>query len=219
MDNENQVSLDWLFMRTWEELDEKTRRWRSLTGYEKIQLALPLRKLFLEETSLIRSVLKPRKSTVRKIKFSAHLFNVNWSEDVPSDWAEMAASADASGPILHGGAVIPGNDRTALVSLSDERWLAHHAGDGGNVVITVKDVIKYNAHVIGGVHFRGPETEVERVLHELDDLYRAPNLPQGMVEFGPAGALIGIATVSVNGLRPLYEAVKKEKDNASRPEA
>jgi len=174
--------------------------------YEKLLISALLGKLLFDTSQplSIRANVRMRLA----IRYSAHEFDFDYAARMPFGFADMVGAQDL-GPVVQGGLIIPGQDRTPVVDLTLKNWLRHTAAVHGkdNRPISVHQIINFVAHIEGGVHAGLPKDEVEEAFNEFNRLYYEPNLPRAFHEAGPAGALVGIGTVTLAALRPLYEAV------------
>ena len=90
-------------------------------------------------------------------------------------------------------------------SLKRDKFLSFVVGwVDGNVEVTVKDVIRFMAHVRGGVHTGSPRGSVEEAIEEFDGLIRLGD--QGMV----LRTVRGIGMVVTDALHPLVDVITAE---------
>ncbi|WKZ37708.1 MAG: hypothetical protein QY332_07155 [Anaerolineales bacterium] len=66
---------------------------------------------------------------------------------------------------------------------------------------TVRDVIQFEANVMGGVHAGSPKTEKERVLKEIDSTFSVGGYASSVRQ------LMAIARVILKALDPLRQAI------------
>lgn len=115
------------------------------------------------------------------------------------------AMADAAlpieAPILHfrNPAGIP--NAPALTDLSLDRFLALNCGQFHGSKFTVKDLVRYGAHVLGGVHQGAPRDPADKVILEMDKALETGEITLSL------RALEGIGNVTLQGLDPLSKAV------------
>jgi hypothetical protein len=70
--------------------------------------------------------------------------------------------------------------------------------------ITVKDIIKFEAHISGGVHHAEPKSDAEKVLDEINNGNTVAGVPIA------ANTLVGIIGATLRGLAPLEAQVARE---------
>jgi hypothetical protein len=92
-----------------------------------------------------------------------------------------------------------------VVVLSRDEFGQYPVAYFQNHPIKVRDVIRYAAHVAGGIH-HDPQPQPEyRVLHALSQSYGIGGLPLGVRQ------LKAIGRVGIRGMRPLIEDVKQRR--------
>lgn len=179
---------EWLFRRTFEDLDERVSKRSAMSRYELLGCSSILRKLLLDGHPLVDKANKGRAGRGVSISFRAHKF--------------IARLPHRS--VFHSDGIIPGNDDTQILNLSRDAWLRHKAAEFDGEAVTVKDLILFAAHVEGGVHAGKPKMPFDREWSRATWAYVAPETPQIAIRASPVGCLYGIAAVTVEALRPLY---------------
>ena len=94
-------------------------------------------------------------------------------------------------------------DPNDIRHLKFDEFLSTPAIHGSQGTYTVRDVIKVCANLKGGIHFDDPSTSVEETLVELDRNYLPFFIDASLA------SLPDIAWATINGSRPLIEAILK----------
>jgi hypothetical protein len=94
-------------------------------------------------------------------------------------------------------------DPSDIRHLKFDEFLSTPALHGHQGTYTVRDVIKVCANLKGGIHFDDPSTSVEQTLVELDKNYSPFFIDASLA------SLPDIAWATINGTRPLIEAILK----------
>lgn len=200
--------IEWLFLRTFEDIEARTLNWRTASKYELLGLAPLLRKMLLDSRALATAANMYHRLD---LQFVAHEMDIEFARTPPPPMILMGGADEEFGPVTHAQFVIPGQDRTPIVNLTLQRWLAHTSVVDGRTLIPVSDLIKFVAHVEGGVHAGTPRTATDKALARVATLFFREDVPRALLHGSPIGSLIGIGTVTVEGLRPLYAAISEAR--------
>ncbi len=145
-----------LFIRTLEDIEERSK---SQDAYTIIGISGLVRKLFLEKHPLFDTVNQRYRD---KPKFSVGLGFEPRAEDLPlgSLWYQQDGLDPDTAP--------PG---TPIKILGRREFFQHVVSVTSGQRYTIKDVIRYQAHVTGGVHAGKPENIKEHVMQNIDSLF------------------------------------------------
>lgn len=92
-------------------------------------------------------------------------------------------------------------DRTSVLELNLKNFLSYSLGLSNNKPVTVREVIKYAAIILGGVHFKeDPKGEYEH-LSSLHDSNNSESLSEILI------ALKNIGKITVNALIPIRDSL------------
>ena len=90
------------------------------------------------------------------------------------------------------------------VSLNRDKFLKERSLNYNGRDITVLEIIKACAHVMGGVHSGSPEEESDEDILDLDEICRVGGMQISLV------ALKEIVQIALDGLQPLTNAITRE---------
>jgi hypothetical protein len=194
------MDADRLFIETLDDLAERAR-WQS-REYDLLQSAGLLRKLLLDGSPLIHEVRGPGRPRpffrIRRRKPDTSGEPWWWIDAIDPETTctdVMAASPETM-------------DLKGLLAAQMICLPQTHQASGPRVYETIRDLVRYHAHVSGGVH-RGAAKEPEHLaLERFPDKFGFGTIPIELMAIAP------ITAVVLKGLAPLREAV--EKDLASK---
>jgi len=204
---QDQALDEWLFRRTFEDLEDRVRPGADLSRYRLLGCSILLRKLIMDGgVSLAKKVASGR--GMKAPSFRAHKMRLD--EEYLPELAAHGISREMwdAGPVFHGDGIVPGNDNTQVVTLSFDSWPKHVTGQVGGQKIEVRDMIDFVCRVDGGAHAGRVRNPLEKQLRALSPYFLGPDIPGQVLRGSPAGCLIGISRVSIDGLRPLYEVTE-----------
>lgn len=168
-----------LFLNT---LGDIESRLETSDEYEILMISGLLRKLILENDSLVNQINKERKIKIR--------FLIN-DKNPPSFMSDLSfwSIEDGIDPDS-----VPFNN---VKEINIEGFLQKQVMLINGQIITVKDLIKHMANVEGAVHPGLPKTDKEKLLKELGETFGIGGLPAGI------RLLKAISRVILKGLQPL----------------
>lgn len=162
---------------------------------ELLDLSALLRKLIADKKPLVDTV------NMNKIKIR---FTVAGAKP---PWADNPGIKGADWFLMEGmDPTYVDNPNIPILSLDRSQFLAFPCIYNGPTKVTVKDVVRYAANAAGGVH-HDPKPKPEYAV--IDALAKQENihgLPAGLHQLSP------IARITLRGLAPLVEDVKKRLD-------
>jgi hypothetical protein len=167
-----------LFVRTLNDLDSKTR---SNDPYDILMIAGLVRKLLLDDYPLADQV---NRKTKHKIRF-----------EVGSEPAFVKMLSTAT--YIHGDAIDGKTAPGPTELLSKKEFLRFTIVISDGVRYSVKDVIKFAAHVSGAIHKTSPSTDAERSLQTIDSHFRFGRHSPSALQLRAIGRTV------LNGLAPL----------------
>ena len=181
-----------LFVQSFEDLKEKTD---SNNEYHILKSSGLVRAFFLDSPNLVDTVNREFRQRLQFVYsdssqgYAAVLISMN-----PDHWAELDG-------------FYPGTQITQAVNVTTGRdsMFSQIVLINSGETLTVKDVIKYVANVMGGVHPGNPKENdaKEQAFSEIASLYGG--LPAAIKQ------LQSINRVILEGLEPLYVAAKPNK--------
>lgn len=192
--------LDTLFLRTLEDLEARSAR-SQLDSYSALGIAGLLRKLLLDEQRLADAV-----NRERRVKWQITLRPVHWDDTPPLGFqGDPRDLLNIQGECLDPD--IPCGE-TSPVTVPRASFLRYVvARDGHGNQMTVREYIKYVAHVEGAVHIeRRLDNEFQRALFEFG---LALNSGGGPGEWSQQYLLRALGRVVSKSLQPLAEAVRE----------
>ena len=181
-----------LFVRTIEDLRSKIA---SNDEYESLKASGLIRTLLLDSGNLVDEV-------NRRFRLKITFTYADSSQGYPAEMRKLLNPSQWA--VLDG--LYPGTQITTAVNVTTNRgpFLSQMVLINRGEELSVKDVIKYAANVLGGVHagkVKKGESK-EEALEKLTGLFG--NLPTALMQ------LRAIAHVVLDGLEPLYVAAKVE---------
>lgn len=195
---ESQDITDWLYLETIGDLEQVIAAYRaSPTRYLLVRMSALLRKLLTDNPRLI--------DLANRGRHLKPVFRVRQQGGVP-----RIPTLPTSGPRvrMRGESIIPGNDSDPVVSANRDSFLKMRIGTADDLPVTVRDIIRFGAHVEGGVHAAGASTQVERILRSFTWAFISPTTPSDVIRATPIAMLFPIAVITVDALVPLTNAVR-----------
>ena len=180
----NQQEL--LFLKT---LDDLRNRIRSNDPYEILGASAIIRKLFLDDQPLVDQV-----NRQYKLKFD---FNVCLPAPNPPGLPEPVVFSIQDG--LDPDTSLPGKP---ISHLKRDQFLKIVVLVINKKKYTIKDVILFEANIMGGVHAGSPKTEKEKVLKLLNDQLSIGGYASSLRQLQAIGRVI------IKALTPLQEHIK-----------
>lgn len=179
------MDRDSLFLEVIDDLRAKTV---SSTPYDILKSAGLIRQLILDMPTLVSIVKRGR---IGKIHFKVK--NLRPMPGVDAWFIGDGLDPDTSPPI------------GTIVTLSLDEFLKVIVLQENGNNITIKEVVRYVAHILGGVHAGTPQEKSDIILDELDKHWKLGN--QG----APIYSLAAIARVVLKALEPLEAHIKALK--------
>jgi hypothetical protein len=156
------------------------------TAYNVVKCSGLLRQLLCDSPSLIDVVKKGRGA---KIAFRATVHRL------PPVLSGMTTHfANPAG--------LPGTPASSYREYSHGEFLGLYCGQSHGESFTVKDLIRFGAHVHGGIHSGTPRDPADFLVEEMDNALQIGELTTSM------HALEGIGQVTLVGLLPLTAAIR-----------
>jgi hypothetical protein len=179
---------EWLFVETVADIRQRSEHPRARSRYELLGIAPLLRKLLIDGSPLLNTVraARPEIRTEFRIRQWSASDNSQHGKDLPY-------LLRLGGPELIGGPLDP-----TLPKL--HHFLGAKVGLVEGRPLTVRDVVKYYAHVEGGVHFGVPDEGAQRVLSEMAPLLLGHST--GQIE-----VLAHLGAIVVDALTPLCKSI------------
>jgi hypothetical protein len=179
------MNIDQLFVQTLDDLDV---RLKSHDEYEILMIAMLIRKLILDENSLVDQVNRNRQ---QKIRFIVNDRPVPTTEPKPIFWSiEDGFDPNTSLARL-----------TKPLEVTKDQLFSRSVLMSGNRIFTVKDIVKQFANVQGAIHVGMPKDEKEKHLKQLTETLGIGGLPAGLRLLYPIGRVIR------KGLEPLKKQI------------
>lgn len=178
-----------LFINTLNDLSNKVN---SNEPYEILLASALIRKLLLDDAPLLHQV-----NRKYKFKFEYHV-------------GDILEPPDAQEKLIAWGAldgIEPDNDsgESEVIKKTEKTFLAMIIGAANGKDYTVKDLVKYVANVMGGVHPGSTEAQQKEKLHILENYYvTGLNIPLAQIR--------SIAKVTLRALKPLKEKLLRYDD-------
>ncbi|MEF8767961.1 MAG: hypothetical protein ABTS16_01720 [Candidatus Accumulibacter phosphatis] len=178
-----------LFLRTLQDIEERSK---SLDPYVILGVSALVRKLFLEKHSLVDSVNQHYR---QKLKFRVGAGLAPDANSFPpgSFWSQQDSLDPETSP--------PG---IPTLELGRKEFFQHVVVVTSGHAHTLKEVIRYVAHVSGGVHLGTPENIKEQALHSIDQLFLVGGHSMAIRQ------LLAVSRVIVKTLEPLKLAVASD---------
>jgi hypothetical protein len=179
---------EWLFVETVVDVRRRSHHPAARNRYELLGIAPLLRKLLIDSRPLLNTVQAARLDVVTDFRIKP------WSApDDSQSSAEFSYHLQLGGPELVGG---PEEPRARKL----KHFLSATVGFIEGKPLTVREVVRYYAHVEGGVHFGVPASDEERVLNMMAPLLLGRSTGQIQI-------LAHLGTIVVNALTPLCESI------------
>lgn len=188
---EQMIMAEWLFVETVADVRRRSHDPAHRSRYELLGIAPLLRKLLLDGSPLLETVRAERSEI--PVEFRIRPWNAS---DQEIEREGLQRHLGLSGEELVGGA----NDPPAT-SLEDFKRVVVGVAEGKD--LTVRSVVRYYAHVEGGVHFGLPKEPGEATLSGMSSMLLGRST--GQIEI-----LAHIGRVVVDALTPLFESVLAE---------
>lgn len=190
------MNIEQLFLRT---LDDLESRAASNDEYVILGTSALLRKLLLDEAPLMDQVnrkhrLKIEFEIVDVDKIRQELQDAALLGEGPEDFFSVQDSLDPT--------IMP---NAPPKSVKRDAFLATGVQMLGDETITVRDVIRHQAHIEGGVHAGAPRDSREEAFHRLDQEVSIGGHPPILRQ------LKSISAVVLKALEPLKEAVQSSR--------
>jgi len=183
-----------LFLEKYQDLLDLTS---SLTKYNCLRISSILRQLLLDKMPFIDRVNRKWRF---KIKYKIY--------DPPyiHEYLEDPNIIMFSRP--NGLCPDEDSDSNYIYEISLKKFLSIKINKLENQFVTIKDVIKYSANVLGGVHRRDPKlnNEDELSLHKLEYFFNINEIPVIMYQ------LHSLSKITLDALKPLYDHLKRIYD-------
>lgn len=207
------MEADRLFIETLDDLAERAR-WQS-SEYALLRAAGILRELLLDGSPLVQQVARPGrpKPVYRARRRKPDLSGEPWfwlgGIDPEHPVAPEHPNADRLGELIGPVEAMDLKDLLAvqMICLGPE---GRRAG-GALRYLTVRDMIRYHAHVSGGVHHGKAEEPQHLALEQFPIRIGYGTIPIELM------AIASITPVVLRGLQPLREAIEKDLEGGERP--
>lgn len=151
---EQMILAEWLFVETVDDIRRRSKDPELRTRYELLSIAPLLRKLLIDGTSLLDTVRVARPEVQVEFRICS--------------WTDLEDKLAAEGLDRYfgigGKELISGTDAPTT---APSEFLKTVIGVASGEDLTVKGVIRYYAHVEGGVHFGTPRETGEPVLSNM----------------------------------------------------
>ncbi|MHA7156216.1 hypothetical protein [Arthrobacter sp. TMN-50] len=177
---------EWLFVETVSDVRRRSEDPGSRSRYELLGIAPLLRKLLLDGSALVDTVRAARQEVPIEFRINPWSAPDKRADDLPYA-IRLGDSRLAGGP-----------DGLALSSVED--FTCTRVGLVDAADLTVRQVVRYYAHVEGGVHFGIPKEDGQQTMNEM-----APVLLGNTV--GQIEILGHLGQVVVEALTPLCDSI------------
>ena len=187
---EQLILAEWLFVETIDDLRRRSTNPETRIRYELLGIAPLLRKLLTDGRALLNTV----KATRPEVPIEFHI----------RSWNELEDKLAATGVPRHfgiGGEGIIGEQNTPSSDL--EQFLRTVIGVAEDNELTVRSVIRYYAHVEGGVHFGKPAEPGESTLSGMAPLLLGHSTGQIQI-------LGSLGQIAVDAMEPLRQSILSE---------
>ena len=179
---------EWLFVETIADVRHRSQNPGERSRYELLGIAPLLRKLFIDGASLVDTVRAGRPEV--PIEFQVR------------PWRAPAVDVEAGSPPytlrLGGPELVGGPDDPAVRTV--RQFIGARVGLVEGRDLTIRDVVRYYAHVEGGVHFGKPKDEGSATLISMAPLLLGHTT--GQIEI-----LAHIGQIVVTALTPLCDSI------------
>ena len=179
-----------LFLST---LHDLAKRVAARDEYDILGVSALVRKLILDETPLLDQV-----NRHHRIKIT---FEVTEPSRIPEGFPEPAFYSVQDG--IDPDTAPPFMQRKAVTR---DQLLAYVLLRTNGRTYTLKDLVLFEANVMGGVHAGSPKEDKEKVLLQLNNMFRIGGYRSSLRQ------LQAIGRVVLKGLAPLRAAVEKAND-------
>ena len=178
-----------LLLRTLEDMEAKMK---APDLYEVLGLSALIRKLFLDDNPLVDQV---NRTFRQKIKFRI--------SDPHSPYTEKVLSMKPSFYSVQDG-LDPDTERPgkAAIEVNRDQFFGTMVLMIEGKPYSVREIILFEANVMGGVHAGSPRTDKDKVLATINEMYRVGGSRAGLRQ------LQSISRVILKALQPLRDAVQ-----------
>lgn len=185
----SQIMLaEWLFVETVADIRCRSQDPCARDRYELLGIAPLIRKLLLDNPGLLNTVRSARLDVPTNFRIKQWKAPEEAQEGVAlSYWLRLG------GPELVGG-----SDDPATTKL--KQFVGAIVGEVDGQALTVREIVRYYAHVEGGVHFGVPKEPEQLVLSKMAPLILGR--PTGQIEI-----LAHIGAIVVDALTPLCNSI------------
>jgi hypothetical protein len=183
------TEIETLFLRT---LDDIEGRIKSPDPYEVLGMSALIRKLFLDDNPLVDQVNRTHR---QKIRFTICDPNSAYTQMVLSDKPAFYSVQDGLDP----NTARPGK---AIVEVGRDQFFGTMVLMINAKPYSVREIILFEANVMGGVHAGSPRTDKDKALSEMDRLFRVGGSRAGLRQ------LQSISRVILRALQPLVADIK-----------
>ncbi len=174
-----------LFLRT---LDDIERRLTEADPYEILMMSALIRKLFLDDNPLVDQV-----NRAHRVKLN---FEIGVAISRPSDDPSVVFWSEQDG--LDPDTAPPFKQRTIV---DRDRFFQTIVTVANGHRYSVRDVVQFEANIMGGVHAGSPQTEKEAVLKSIDSSISVGGYASSLRQ------LKAIARVILKALKPIRQAI------------
>ncbi len=185
------ILAEWLFVETVDDVRRRSATPETRSRYELLGIAPLLRKLLLDASPLANTVREVRPEIPVEFRIRPRTEAAYFEEP---DGTRRPQHVELGGPELNV------SDDDDLPGVKLKQFLRATVGFIQGQPLTVRDLIRYYAHVEGGVHFGVPQGHAEQVLNEF-----APVLLGHST--GQIAILAYIGKIVVDALTPLHESI------------
>ena len=181
------IDIETLFLRT---LDDIESRMSQTDPYEILLIAGLIRKLFLDDHPLVDRVNKSHR--IKLLFESTETGDPRQEATPPSFWTvQDGIDPDTALPFKKRQSLTRDQFFQLLVTIVD--------GHG----YTIREIVLFEANVVGAVHAGSPKTDKESALHKIDTNISVGGYASSLRQ------LLAIARVCLKTLAPLRKAVGK----------
>ncbi|MHC6220501.1 hypothetical protein [Arthrobacter sp. MMS24-S77] len=184
---EQMILAEWLFAETLDDIRRRSQEPTSRTRYELLGIAPLLRKLLIDGTSLLDTVFAVRAEVPVEFRIRS------WSA-----FEDRLANEGLSRYFGIGGEQIVGEADWPGIPLDE--FLRTVIGVAETDDLTVKSVIRYYAHVEGGVHFGKPKEPGEPTLSSMSPMLLGHSTGQIQI-------LAHLGQIVVDALEPVRRSI------------
>ncbi len=185
---EQMIVAEWLFVQTHDDLRQRCRNPGDRSRYELLGIAPLLRKLLLDGSPLLQTVQIARPEVPVEFRIRP--------------WSAEGRGLERAGLERHlglgGDELVGGPDDPAITSLEAFKQTVVGVADG--VDLTVRGIVRYYAHVEGGVHFGAARERGEPELGGMAPLLLGHSTGQIQI-------LAHLGRIVVGALEPLRRSI------------